>query len=66
MKNFLKGAAVTAIIIIVSMAVHIFCNIHNINLDPIITGPTSSVCAMIIYNGLTKNEKNNDDQDCKK
>ena len=58
MKHLLKGAAVTVIIIIVLMAIHVFCNMHDINLDPLMTGPTSAVCAMLIYNGLTKNEKN--------
>lgn len=57
MKHFLKGAAVTAIIMIALIAINVFCNMHDINLDPLMTGPTSAVCAMLIYGGLTKNEK---------
>ena len=57
MKHLLKGAAVTAIIMIVLMVIHIFCNMHGIDLDPLMTGPASAVCAMFIYNGLIKKEK---------
>lgn len=57
MKNLLKGAAITVVIIIVLMLIHVFCNMHDIDLDPLMTGPASAVCAMFIYNGLTKNEK---------
>lgn len=57
MKNLLKGAAITVVLTIILMAIHVFCNMHGIDLNPIMTGPTSAVCAMFIYNGLTKNEK---------
>ena len=57
MKHLLKGVAVTAVIMIVLMAIHIFCNMHGIDLDPLMTGPTSAVCAMFIYNGLIRKEK---------
>lgn len=58
MKNLLKGVAVTVGVLIVLIVINVFCNMHGINLDPIMTGPMSAVCAMFIYNGLTKNDKN--------
>lgn len=56
MKKLLKGAIVFAIIMFISLAVHIFCNMKGIQIDTIITAPTSAVCAMLIYHGLTKND----------
>ncbi len=49
--------AVTVIILIVSMAIHMFCNIKGIQLDIMVTNPVSSVCTMLLYYVLTKNEK---------
>ena len=49
MKHLLKGVAVTAVMMIVLMAIHIFCYMHGIDLDPIITGSSSAVCAMLIF-----------------
>lgn len=66
MKNLLKGVAITVVVLIVLMVINVFCNMHDINLDPIKTGPISAVCAMFIYNGLTKNDKNKNDQGEKK
>lgn len=57
MKHFLKGAAVTAVVLIVSMAIHVFCNIKGIHLDSVSTSTMSAVCAMLLYHGLIKNEK---------
>ena len=57
MRHLLKGAAVTAIVLIVSMAIHVFCNMKGIELDTVVAGTVSAVCAMLLYHGLTKNEK---------
>lgn len=58
MKNLLKGTAVTAVILIVLMAINVFCNMHDIHLDSVVTGTVSAVCAMLLYCGLIRNEKN--------
>lgn len=57
MKNFFKGAAVTAVILIIFIAINVICNMNGIDLDSISQGPVIAVCAMLIYKGLTKNEK---------
>ena len=61
MKNFLKGAAV-AVVLIVLIVINIICNMNGHELDSVSTGTVASVCAMLLYGGLTKNEKNKDDQ----
>ena len=43
MKNLLKGAAVLIVVMIVSMAVHVFCNIKGIELNPTLASTVSSV-----------------------
>lgn len=58
MKNLLKGTAVTAVVLIVLMAINVFCNMHDIHLDAVVTGTVSAVCAMLLYCGLIRNEKN--------
>lgn len=57
MKYFLKGAAVVVTVTIVSMAIHVFCNMHGIDLDSTATGAVTAVCALLFYHGLIKNEK---------
>lgn len=56
MKNLLRGAVVVVIVMIVLIAVNMACNLKGINLD-VPTGTTSAVCAMLLYEGLTKKEK---------
>ena len=56
MKHFLKGAAVLIVVMIVSMAVHVFCNIKGIELNPVLASTVSAVSTMLIYHGLVKNE----------
>ena len=56
MKYFLKGVAVTVGVLIVSMAVHVFCNMKGIELNTVVTSTVSAVGAMLIYYGLVKNE----------
>ena len=58
MKNLLKGAGVTAAIMIVLLVISVLCNMNDINLDSTMTGTMSAVCAMLIFCGLTKKEKN--------
>lgn len=53
MNHLLKGAGVTAVILIVLMIINVFCNMHNINLDSTVTGTMSAVFAMLLYSGLT-------------
>ncbi len=57
MKCFFKGAAITAAILIVFIAVNMFCNMKGINLDSVSNGAVIAVCAMFIYQSLTKNNK---------
>ena len=57
MKHLLKGIIVGAAVLIVSMVINIFCNMHDIHLDQTATGTISAVCAMLFYHGLIKNEK---------
>ena len=57
MKHFVKGAAVTAAVLIILMIVSIFCNIQGIELNMTAIGPVTAVCSMFIYNGLIKNEE---------
>lgn len=57
MKNFLKGVAVAAIVLIVNLILNIICNKQGINLDSTVTGTVSAVSAMLIYHGLMRKEK---------
>ncbi len=58
MKHFLKGTAAVAIVLIVSMAIHVFCNMKGINLDMPMEAIVSASFAVLIYHVLIKNEKN--------
>ena len=62
MKHFLKGAAVTVVVMIVLIIINMICNINGHELDSVSTGTVASVIAMFIYGGMTKKEKNKDDQ----
>lgn len=57
MKNFLKGVATVAVVMIVSLIIHIICNKNGINLDSTVTGTVSAMSALLIYRGLTRKEK---------
>lgn len=57
MKHLLKGVAVTATVLIILMAIHIFCNSKGIQLNQVATGTISAVCAMFLYQALIRNEK---------
>ena len=58
MKNFLKGVAVTVVVLIVLFVINVLCNRYDIHLDSVSTGTVAAVSAMLIYHGLTKNDKN--------
>ena len=44
MKCFFKGAAITAAILIVFIAVNMFCNMKGINLDSVSNGAVFVLC----------------------
>lgn len=57
MKHFLKGAAVVAAVLVVSLGIHVFCNMRGIQLDQVMTSVVSAGCAVVLYHILIKNEK---------
>lgn len=60
MKHFLKGAASVIVILIVSMAIHVFCNMKGIHLDQVMTSVVSAGCAVALYHILIRNEQKNE------
>ena len=64
MKHFLKGAAAVAIVLLISMLIHVFFNMKGLDLDNYIGGYVEvmllSSFAILIYQALIKNEKNKD------
>lgn len=56
MNNFLKGTASVAIVLIVSLAIHVFCNMKGISLDTTATTVVSASFATLIYHVWTKNK----------
>ena len=63
MKHFIKGAAVTAAILIVLIVINVICNMSGHELDSTVTGVMAAICGMYIYDRLIKNEKNKDGQE---
>ncbi len=61
MKHFLKGAAAVAIVLVISLVIHVFCNMKGINLDQTVTSIVSAMLAVLLYHILIKNEKNKED-----
>ena len=61
MKHFLKGAAAMAIVLVISLVIHVFCNMKGINLDQTVTSIVSALLAVLVYHILIKNEKNKED-----
>lgn len=57
MNDLLKGAAIAAVVLIVLIAVNVFCNMNGLNLESVSTGTISAVCAMLLFRGLTKKDK---------
>ena len=56
MTNFFKGVGSAAIVLIVSMAIHVFCNMKGISLDTVVTTVVSASFATLIYHVWTKNK----------
>ena len=65
MKKLLRGAAVTVVVMVILIVINVICNMNGHELDSVSTGVVSSVGAMLIYDGLTKNKKNKDNQEWK-
>lgn len=63
MKKLLKGAAVTVVVMVILIVINVICNMNGHELDSISTGVVASVGTMLIYDGLTKNKKNKDNQE---
>lgn len=67
MKHFLKGVAAVAIVMSISMLMHIFLNMKGIDLnryiDDVVEILLTSSLAILTYQALIKNEKNKDDQE---
>lgn len=56
MKHFLKGAAAVVIVMIVNIIINVICNVHDVELNSKVTSMVSTICAILIYRGLTRNE----------
>lgn len=67
MKHFLKGVAAVAIVLFISMLIHIFFNMAGIDLNRYINNfveiMLASSFATLIYQILIKNEKSKDDRE---
>lgn len=63
MKHFLKGAAVTVVIMIVLIVVNIICNMNGHELNSVSTSVVASIGGMFIYDRLIRNEKEKDNQE---
>ena len=58
MKHFFKSVAVGVVVLIVLLVIHVFCNTHDIHLDSTVTSIVSSMCSLLLYQGLIRIEKN--------
>ena len=63
MRYFLKGAIAIAAVTIANMIINIICNMNGIELNSIMKTFVSRFCALLLYHGLIRNEKNKDDQE---
>lgn len=66
MKHFFKGVAAVAIVMFISMIIHIFFNMNGIDINRYINNYVeimlTSSFATLIYQLLLKNEKSKNDQ----
>lgn len=60
MKHFLKWVAVMAGVMIVNIIINIVCNRYNVELNSSVVSVVSTVCAIIVYDGLIRREKDKD------
>jgi FtsH-binding integral membrane protein len=56
--KILKGFLVTVITLIALIIVNMICNVNGINLNTIISGTTTAIVAMFIYEAITKKDRN--------
>ena len=63
MKHFLKGAAVTAAMMIVLMGVSIFCNMQGMELNTLIFAPAAGACSILIYNAWIQKENKEENRE---
>ena len=63
MTHFLKGAAAVAIVLMISLGIHVFCNMQGIGLNTTVTATVSAMCAVAVYHVLISNEHKNDGQE---
>ena len=52
-----------AVVIIVNMIINIIGNMNGVDLNSTATATVSAVCAMFIYDGWIRNEKNEENQE---
>ena len=62
MKRFMKAVAIVAAIWFVLVVINVICNVNGHELDSVQSGTMAAVCAMLLDRGLTKKEKNKNDQ----
>ena len=55
--KILKGFLVTVITLVSLIIVNIICNVNGINLNTIISGTTTAIVAMFIYEAITKKDR---------
>lgn len=60
MKHFLKWVAVMAGVMIVNIIINIVCNRYNVELNSSVVSVVSTVCAIVVYDGLIRREKDKD------
>lgn len=56
--NLLKGIAVTVAVLVVLIVINVICNTNGVELNSTVTGTTAAICAMFIYEKLTKKKSN--------
>lgn len=62
MKHFFKAVAVMVVILIVNIIINIVCNKNGIELNSTAVTFVSTLCALLLYHGLIKNEESKDDR----
>ena len=62
LKHFLKGVVVMVIVMVVNIIINIVCNMNGIDLNSTWQVFVSALFALLLYQGLIKKEKNEDNQ----
>ena len=55
--KILKGFLVTVITLVALIIVNMICNVNGINHNTIISGTTTAIVAMFIYEAITKKDR---------